>query len=396
MARMVPGASNLRTSVFLALRELSFARGRFSLMGVVIALIAVLMVLLSGLSAGLVNDGVSGLKALPSSTSFAFDAGTKQDNAFSRSVVDEAQLAAWRDQPEVAEASPMGVSIVNAVTDAGDQVDLTLFGVEPGSFLAPEGSALDDPGGIVVSGTAENLDLGTVVTLDRIDTELEVVGFTDRQATFGHVDVAYLPLATWQLIAAGEAPAGSPTAEQVAAVDVDEFSVIGLKGVPGSALAAGDAEALAAGDAVAETTTMSLEESFNASPGYQAETLTLSMIQWFLYAIGALVVGAFFTVWTIQRSHELAVLRAMGASARYLLRDGLTQAAILLIVFTAVGVGVGVGLGALMPEGMPFALEAPAIAVASALTIVLGVLGAAVAVLRITRIEPISALGGAR
>ena len=383
--------------MFLALRELSFARGRFSLMGVVIALIAVLMVLLSGLSAGLVNDGVSGLKALPASTSFAFDAGTKQDNAFSRSVVDDAQLAPWRNHAEVAEASPMGVSIVNAVTDAGEQVDLTLFGVEPGSFLAPEGHGLEDPAGIVVSATAEGLELGTVVTLDRIDTELEVVGFTDGQATFGHVDVAYLPLQTWQLIAAGEAPAGSaPTADELAALDFDEYSVIGLLGEAGSPLAGGDAETLAAGDAAAETTTMSLEESFNASPGYQAETLTLSMIQWFLYAIGALVVGAFFTVWTIQRSHELAVLRAMGASARYLLRDGLAQAAILLLVFTAVGVGIGVGLGVLMPEGMPFALEAPAIAVASALTILLGLLGAAVAVLRVTRIEPITALGGAR
>ena len=382
--------------MFLALRELSFARGRFSLMGVVIALIAVLMVLLSGLSAGLVNDGVSGLKALPASTSFAFDVGTKQDNAFSRSVVDDARLAAWRNHTEVAEASPMGVSIVNAVTDAGEQVDLTLFGVEPGSFLAPEGHRLEDPAGIVVSGTAEGLELGTIVTLDRIDTELEVVGFTDGQATFGHVDVAYLPLQTWQLIVSGEAPAGSaPTAKELAALDFDEYSVIGL-GEVGSPLADGDAETLAAGDAAAETTTMSLEESFNASPGYQAETLTLSMIQWFLYAIGALVVGAFFTVWTIQRSHELAVLRAMGASARYLLRDGLTQAAILLLVFTAVGVGIGVGLGVLMPEGMPFALEAPAIAVASALTILLGLLGAAVAVLRVTRIEPITALGGAR
>src|SRR5690625_3686836 len=99
----VAGASNTRrTPMFLALRELAFARGRFSLMGVVIALIAILMVLLSGLSAGLVNDGVSGLKALPPSTAFAFDAGTKQDNAFSRSVVDETQLAAWRSQPDVA------------------------------------------------------------------------------------------------------------------------------------------------------------------------------------------------------------------------------------------------------------------------------------------------------
>ena len=386
--------------MFLALRELAFARGRFTLMGVVIALIAILMVLLSGLSAGLVNDGVSGLKSLPSTTAFAFDDGTKPDNAFSRSVVDEDQLAAWQEQPEVAEASPMGVSIVNAVADTGEQVDLTLFGVEPDSFLAPtagDGSDVGEPAGIVVSATVEGLELGTVITLDRIDTQLEVVGFTEGQATFGHVDVAYLPLETWQLIAAGQAPEGAaPTAEQVADLDFAEFSVIGLRGEDGSALAAGDDAAFAAGDAVAETTTMTLEESFNASPGYQAETLTLAMIQWFLYAIGALVVGAFFTVWTIQRSHELAVLRAMGASARYLLRDGLAQAAILLVVFTAVGVGVGIGLGALMPEGMPFALEAPAIAVASALTILLGLLGAAVAVLRVTRIEPITALGGAR
>lgn len=386
--------------MFLALRELSFARGRFSLMGVVIALIAVLMVLLSGLSAGLVNDGVSGLKALPPSTAFAFDEGTKQDNAFSRSIVDETQLDAWRDQPGVAEASPMGASIVNAATDTGEQVDLTLFGVEPDSFLAPtvaEGIGVGEPAGIVVSATIDGLELGTIVTLDRIDTELEVVGFTEDQATFGHVDIAYLPLETWQLIAAGQAPEGSaPTAEQIAALDFEEFSVIGLLGQDGSALATGDSEAFAAGDAAAATTTMTLEESFNASPGYQAETLTLSMIQWFLYAIGALVVGAFFTVWTIQRSHELAVLRAIGASTRYLLRDGLIQAAILLLVFTAAGVGLGVGLGLLMPEGMPFALEAPAIAVASALTILLGLVGATIAVLRVTRIEPITALGGAR
>ena len=385
--------------MFLARRELAFARGRFSLMGVVIALIAILMVLLSGLSAGLVNDGVSGLKALPSSTAFAFDAGTKTDNAFSRSVVDEEQLDAWRAQPDVAEATPLGAAIVNAVTETGEQIDLTLFGIEPGSFLAPatvDGAELGAPAGIIVSGTADGLELGSTVTLDRIDTELEVIGFTDGQATFGHMDIAYLPLGTWQLIAGGQAPAGAPTAEHLAALDFAEFSVIGLRGQDGSALAAGDLEVMAAGDAAAGTTTMGLTESFNASPGYQAETLTLEMIQWFLYAIGALVVGAFFTVWTIQRSHELAVLRAMGASARYLLRDGLAQAAILLVVFTAVGVGVGVGLGSLMPEGMPFALEAPAIAVASAITILLGLLGAAVAVLRVTRIEPITALGGAR
>ena len=34
----------------------------------------------------------------------------------------------------------------------------------------------------------------------------------------------------------------------------------------------------------------------------------------FLFVISALVVGAFFTVWTIQRSGDIAVLKALGAS----------------------------------------------------------------------------------
>lgn len=387
--------------MFLAIRELAFARGRFSLMGVVISLIAVLMVLLSGLSSGLVNDGVSGLKALPVSA-FAFDEGTKADNAFSRSVVDEDQLAEWENQPGVADAELMGASMMNAVTEDGEQVDLTLFGVDPDGFLPPElsdGEQLGAPGGIVVSETmrGDAVDIGTIITLDRINTELEVIGFTEGQATFGHVDIAYMPLKTWQLIAAGQAPDGSaPTQAQLDDLDFTQASVVALRGTDDSDLAAGKSEAFTDGDAAASTTTMSLEESFNASPGYQAETMTLEMIQIFLYAIGALVVGAFFTVWTIQRGHELAVLRAMGTSAGYLLRDGLAQAAILLFAFTAIGLAAGIGLGSLMPDGMPFALEARPIAVASALTILLGLVGAAVAVLRVTRIEPISALGGNR
>ena len=80
--------------MFLALRELSFARARFALMGAVVALIAILMVLLSGLSVGLVNDGVSGLQKLPV-TSFAFADGVAKDAAFSRSVVGVDAVEAW-------------------------------------------------------------------------------------------------------------------------------------------------------------------------------------------------------------------------------------------------------------------------------------------------------------
>lgn len=380
--------------MFLALRELRFARGRFTLMGIVIALISVLVVLLSGLSSGLVNDGVSGLKTMPA-TAFAFDEGTMTDNAFSRSVVDDAQLEHWERASGIAAAEPMGVNIINGVTDQDQQIDLTLFGVRADGFLSPavsSGAQLDAVDGIVVSETLQDdgIELGTVITLDRIDADLTVVGFTEGQATFGHVDVAYLPIQTWQLIAAGAAPADAPTQADIDALDFSYSSVIAL-------LAEDGAEPdYAAIDRDAETMTMTRTASFNASPGYEAETLTLSMIQVFLYIICALVVGAFFTVWTIQRTHDIAVLRAQGASARFLLRDSLTQAALLLVGFTIIGVAAGVGLGAAMPAAMPFDLEPAPIAIASVTTIVLGLVGAAIAVLRIVRIDPLNALGGQR
>ena len=379
--------------MFLALRELRFARGRFGLMGAVIALIAILMVMLSGLSAGLVNDGVSGLKKLPV-TAFAFDEGTKTDNAFSRSAVDAEQILAWQDRPDVELAEPVGAGMINVTTTDGTQADLSLFGIEPGSPLEPElskGNGLGAPHEVVLSETArtEGVEIGTVLTVDRMDTELTVVGFTDGQATFGHVDMMYLPLDTWRLLISGQAQPGAPSVEQIDALDSDTASVVALRG-------ADDEIDLSAGDAAATTTAMPLEESFNASPSYQAETLTLSMIQWFLYAICALVIGAFFTVWTIQRTQELAVLRAIGASGGYLLRDSLAQAALLLVIFTGVGVGAGILLGGAMPAGMPFSLEPAPIAVATAVTIVCGLAGATISVLRVLRIEPVTALGGNR
>lgn len=89
--------------------------------------------------------------------------------------------------------------------------------------------------------------------------------------------------------------------------------------------------------------------------------MSMTMIKAFLYAISALVVGAFFTIWTVQRSRELAVMRAMGASTGFLMLDGLMQALIVLLSSVGAGVllGLGLGLGAmLLGTGMPFALEA--------------------------------------
>ncbi|MDN4175557.1 FtsX-like permease family protein [Nocardioides sp. SOB77] len=375
--------------MFLARRELVFARGRFALMGVVVALIALLMVLLSGLSVGLVDDGVSGLQRLPV-TSLAFQDGVSKDSAFSRSVVSEDAVAQWADQPGVAEAEPFGNTLVNARTDRDVEIDLALFGVELGGFLDPEpaeGERLAGVGEAVVSATAHEagVDVGDTLVLEPAGTEIRVVGILAEQHTYGHVDVAYVQLSTWQ-----EAKAGVREGDVVADRVYDEVTAVAVRGD-------GSGPDLAAGDDAAGTTSMTLEESYAASPGYSAETSTLQLIQGFLFAISALVVGAFFTVLTVQRTGEIAVLRALGAGTGYLVRDSLLESLFLLVVSSAVGVGLGVAAGAAIGSTpMPFALEAAPIATAIGLLVALGVLGAAAAVVRITRVDPLTALGGNR
>lgn len=376
--------------MFLALRELVFARGRFTLMGSVVALIAILMVLLSGLSVGLVNDGVSGLKELPVSA-FSFQEGTSTDGAFSRSAVDVTAAEDWRERPGVEDATPFGNTLVNARTDRGVDIDLALFGVEPDSWLAPRaanGARLTDRAAVLLGQNAEDagVRIGDTVVLDQLDTPLTVAGFLDGQHTFGHVDVGYLDLRTWQ-----EIRAGVREGETAPAHTYEQATAIALRAAPGADID------LAAGDKAVGTTSLTLDESFGASPGYTAETSTLDLIQVFLYAISALVVGAFFTVVTIQRRQEIAVLRAMGASTSRLLLDSLAQSLILLVVASAVGVGLGVAAGAAISgTPMPFELDFASIAVAAGGLVLLGVIGAGVAVLRITRVDPLTALGGSR
>jgi len=372
--------------VFLAWRELTFARGRFALMGSVVALIGVLMVLLSGLSVGLVNDGVSGLKNLPV-TAFAFEEDVDHSAAFARSVVDVSAVDEWAKVDGVDDAAAFGNALVNTRTDKGVDLDLALFGADPDAWFVPQavtGTDVTGPGEVVLAGDVKDagVAVGDVVVIDQLGTELTVVGFLEGQHTFGHVDVGYVDLPTWQEVHSGVRP-GEDVPDRV----YEQITAVALRG---------DAD-LAAGDAAVGTTSMTLSESFGASPGYTAETATLQLIQVFLYAISALVVGAFFLVVTIQRRQELAVLRAMGASSRYLLRDSLAQSAILLVTSTAIGVGIGLLLGsALSATEMPFALEAAPVAGASVLLVLLGMIGAAVAVVRITRVDPLIALGGNR
>lgn len=117
--------------MFVALRDLRFAKGRFALVGLVIGLVALMATLLSGLANGLVDDGISGLRRLPM-TDLAFQKGA--ESTFSRSTLTPGALDQFKGKG--VEATPIGVSFVNARRANGATVDIALVGVTPDSFLA--------------------------------------------------------------------------------------------------------------------------------------------------------------------------------------------------------------------------------------------------------------------
>ena len=372
--------------MFLATRDLRFARGRFALIGSVVVMIAFLGVILSGLASGLAGSGISSLRALPI-TNLAF-AKTASGELFSQSTVDQTTWQSWAAQPGVRKAEPLGQSLVHAEVGraGGQQLDLAVFGVEPGGFLAPApvtGSPLgSDPDGVLISRqiAADGVKIGDRLLAGQSQTPFTVVG-TVGDSSFGHVGAVYAPLALWQQLHYG-LPGPMPVAAS------RQATAVALQLAPGTETNAVDQRL--------NTQTVDKVGVYNASPGYSAESGTMALIRAFLYAISALVVGSFFTVWTIQRRDEIALLKAIGAGTGYILRDALTQVAVVLIGATAIGTGIGLALGKHLMGSAPFALETAQVLFAAVLLIGLGLAGAAVAVRRITKVQALTALGANR
>ncbi|MYV55938.1 ABC transporter permease [Streptomyces sp. SID3212] len=125
------------------------------------------------------------------------------------------------------------------------------------------------------------------------------------------------------------------------------------------------------------------------------------------FAAIALFVGVFlisntFTMLVAQRTRELALLRAVGASRRQVKRSVLTEAAVVGLIASAVGFVVGLGLatglrsamgsfGAQLPAG-PLVVSPTAVAAAFGVGVLITLLAAWLPARRAAKIPPVAAM----
>lgn len=315
----------------------------------VVTMIAVLVGLLSGLTRGLAGESTSAITGLR--TERLVFSGQSPDFASSRIPADAGVAG-----------EPLGVATSRARTDDGT-VPVTAMGVRPGSEVAPDAADVARGEVVLTRPVAEDLGLAAGDEL-RIGTESFTVAAARGDASYSHVPVAWLSLDDWQEVT------GSGTAATVVATSAEQ--------------------------APEGFTSVSLDDALSGIGSYASENGSLQLIRGFLFAISALVIGAFFTVWTVQRSRDIAVLKALGASTGFLLRDAIGQAALLLVGGVLAGGAIVAAVGALARQAVPFVLDLATIGLPLVALILLGLVGAALAVRRVTTVDPLIALGSAR
>jgi putative ABC transport system permease protein len=359
--------------VFVAWRDLRFARGRFVLIAAVVALITLLVGFLAGLAGGLASQNISGVVGLPGDR-LVLEQTSSGESSFSDSAITPDTVAAWRHADGVEEVMAVGITQGRAASGS-EPVAVALFGLphtQAASSPVSDHAPTEDGEVGLSSGAADELGVspGDRVTIGGADYTVATVG---ADVWYSHTPVVAMSPDAW--------------------TDADR----GLGGT-------GDATVLAVSgdpdwDAVGDSTHTSADtrlRSLGALETFKSEVGSLGLMIVMLFGVSALVVGAFFTVWTIQRAGDIAILKALGASTSSLMRDALGQALVVLGVGIGVGIGAVIALGTVAESALPFLLSPLTTVVPAAAMAVLGLAGAAVALRTVTRAQPLTALGSNR
>lgn len=291
----------------------------------------------------LVTTGTSSIDVLVRSTN-AFTAQTS--SLEEREPIPESVLGEVQDVPGVAEAVGDVLGYAQIVDPATGKI-IGTFGPPTaasawndlnGFRLRPGGSPPQGEHQVVIdAGTADTHDIQVGDTVEILfegpPGEFEVVGVA------GYGDSDSLLGATWALF-------DLRTAQRVLGREgkLDSISVVADEGVSGVELQRQIAEVLPTGVEAVTAATVASEAQDQVSTG-----LGFLRTAFLVFAFVALFVGAFiifntFAIIVAQRTRELALFRALGASGRQVMTSVVIEAFVVGLVSSALGVLAGIGI----------------------------------------------------
>lgn len=372
--------------MYLAIREMRHAKGRYALIATIMVLVSFLVLFVTGLAQGLAYDNAASVKNM-AATHFVLEQDS--NHRFTRSQVDQDQLNQARSVVGQENAEPLGVKMTT-VSPTGDtkKIDVTLFMVNPEGWLAPtvtEGSPITDQtkGQVVVDQklSESGVTIGTVLVDQASGTEWTVGGFVQNES-FSHSPVVFLNEQEWLTLQGGsrtsqgsaDTNANAPIYNAIAIKDggdqVDRLSV-----------------------ALSNTEIITKSDAVSAIPGYKEEQGSLLMMIAFLYVISAFVLAVFFYVITIQKTSQFGILKAIGTRNAYLAGSVSLQVLVLSVGSLVISVLLVRLFESILPASMPFQLGLSTLALTCVLFILMSMAGSLFSVWKVTKIDALDAIG---
>ncbi|MEI8001284.1 MAG: ABC transporter permease [Actinomycetes bacterium] len=362
----------------LALRELRRRRRAFVPTTLALALLVVLLLSLGGLLDGLYLSSTGTLRAQQDPLVVFSDSA--RDSVIRSRITPEIR-AAVEAVPGVARTDGLGVALVGGhVPGQADIADTAVVGYEG----AVEGVPAPPPPGRAYADRslrAAGVDLGTTVRVGPEHIPLKVIGWV-RDTNFLQQGALWVEPGTWRDVLR--------TAFPGAAVGDGTFQTLWVAPTPGT-----DPTGLAAriDRAVGGTHTISRDDAVLAIPGIKEQRSTFTQIIGVTFFVAALVVALFFALLTLERTALFGVLKAIGASSHQLATTLVTQAVVITAVAYGIGGLIGVALVMVAPAQVPITLTPSRALFVAVGILVAALLGGAVSLRRIIRIDPAAAIG---
>jgi len=362
--------------VILALLELRRRPGRFTVVGLALAMLVTLLVLLGGLLDGLVLRATGALRAQRADV-IVFAAEARQSVVRSRLSDEQRRSVAAVDGVQA--VGGLGAVLVTAAVPGADELaDVAVIGYE----IAPDGVP-EPPGPDEAyadrSLEADGVSPGDQLRLGPSRVPVRVVGWVSETSYLGQGTLWVAP-ATWREVQSVSRP------DQAVADDVFQVLVVQGDGEPAELASRIDQ---ATGG---RTESLTRQAAAAAVPGVREQDQVFTGLIGVTLVVAGLVAALFFVLLLIERTALYAGLKAFGAPSATLVTGIVVQSVAVALAACVLGGLASLALVGVIPAAVPVDLRASRFLVSAVLVVAAAAAGALVSLRRIIRIDPASAL----
>ncbi|MFC5403099.1 ABC transporter permease [Cohnella soli] len=371
--------------MYLAIREMRFAKARYTLIATIMVLVAFLVLFVTGLAQGLAYDNAASVKNM-AATHFVLEQDS--NHRFTRSQIDQNQVDKAGSIVGKENAQSLGVKMTTVIPSGETtKIDVTLLAVNLDGWLAPtitEGSPISDQtkDHVLVDQKLSDsgVKIGSIIVDQASGQKWTVSGFVKNES-FSHTPAVFLNNQDWINL------------QEQTHIRQGNGSASGSKIYNAIAIKASSDKVKELQSLLPNTEVIKKSEAVSAIPGYKEEQGSLMMMIAFLFVISAFVLAVFFYVITIQKTSQFGILKAIGTRTAYLARSVTLQVLVLSVGSLVLSVLLVQLFEAVLPSSMPFQLGFATLALTCLSFVIMSLAGSLISVWKVAKIDALDAIG---